>query len=274
MKKFDEKMIKDLYTLYCQIVTSLYNFAIAKELQIQNKLSWSAVAYYYSLLHIGRGLCFMGIGDFPIMHEKLRDLLKGKDLTTQNARLWKKRNQSINFQDLKRGLAEKTASDENEVECQLKNLGRLLSKVSMIRNMSNYEMYIIAHQVDHQLVTAILSDGLIKLEKHVRLQLSTLVDYYRKYIQNLENLKEEYIAFLQDKGSRKWALGYFEKTLKKQQISEPLINEVVKTTNPILGLSCELKQCPEKFYRPISVSEFEGKVGKMIKLKKSFEKLD
>ena len=82
----NNKEIKNFYTLFCEVFTAFYNYAIAKRLFENKVYSWSITSYYYSLMHCGRAICFISLNCFPKRHKDLHDFLNGKDMKNKSQR--------------------------------------------------------------------------------------------------------------------------------------------------------------------------------------------
>jgi len=69
-------MDKKFYVGFCILATSLNDYAVGRSLHRQNKLDWACTAYYYSLVHALRLVCFLVYGDFPMRHDNLAKVFK------------------------------------------------------------------------------------------------------------------------------------------------------------------------------------------------------
>ncbi len=249
--------IKRFYTLFCEVFTAFHNHAVAKKL-FKNKIySWSLTAYYYSLMHCGRAICYMSLNCFPKRHEDLHKLLKGKNLNN-NVKFWKLEspegvNETHDFEELIRGLPQINGGEREKI----RRLGNYLEKIKKIREFNSYEMFIVAHQIEHAVSSPKLQEGTKKIDKIVEdylIFISKLLFHYT------EQKGEHFKAFLLDKNPNyKWAFEYLRKSLREQKLNEGIIKRIIKP-NLLDRLKCKTN-CPDEFYDTISFELFGEKQG-------------
>jgi hypothetical protein len=63
------------YIGFCLLMSSIQDTFLGLLQREHNNLNWSATCSYYGLVHAGRLLSFVSIGDFPKAHSELRRLL-------------------------------------------------------------------------------------------------------------------------------------------------------------------------------------------------------
>lgn len=63
------------YIAFCLLMSALQDWALGRKEEREQNLNWSTTCSYYSLVHVGRLLVFLALGDFPTSHAKLRTLL-------------------------------------------------------------------------------------------------------------------------------------------------------------------------------------------------------
>ena len=257
----DEKA-KKFYTLFCEVFTAFHNYATAKRLSQNQLYSWSLTSYYYSLMHCGRVICFMSLNCFPKRHEDLHKLLKG--ININNAKFWKLNTpngekETHKFSELINALHE---IDNNLEKEKIKQLGEYLEKIKRIREFNSYEMFIVAHQIQHGILSPKLKDGTKKIDQIVRDYL-TLITRLLFYCAQQRN--EYFKAFLLDKNPKhKWAFEYLKRSLEKQNFDKGIIDEIYKIIkeNLLDRLSAEVDiDCPDEFYNKISFGLFNEKSG-------------
>jgi len=151
------------YTAFCILTSMCSDYAIGLDLQAQKKLNWAATCIYYSLVHAGRLVCFLPLGDFPIAHRNLGELYADGD-TSGNT--WLKEHARLGFIDSQLGSIE-TGFSLKDIRSGLRKmrispiiiqkapqlLGIALPKACKLRNDANYEALLIAHEYNHQRVT-------------------------------------------------------------------------------------------------------------------------
>ncbi len=63
------------YVAFCLLMSGLQDWALGQMEKRERNFNWSGTCSYYSLVHIGRLLVFLAVGDFPTSHARLRTLL-------------------------------------------------------------------------------------------------------------------------------------------------------------------------------------------------------
>lgn len=263
--KPSEVEIKKMYELYCQLFTILHDYAVGVELSKTKRLAWAIAANYYSLMHCGRFICLLSGISYPQKHKDLIELFKGKNV--------KERNREIDFNYIVSEL--RRFSQCNEIEERLKRLGAILKKIKKLREDSNYEYFIVAHQVEHPFFSSELCDAYEVIKRANEGYISFVLDLYCEYINSLPYGK--YVAaFLKDRSPprRHWGLSYIKRSFKKQEISEETINSIFQLINKHLLKNIQTNiQLDESFFQPIKFREFNEKSEKMLEFKGDVEKL-
>ena len=73
-----ERLPQRFYIAFCLLMSSVQDLILGQKERESNNLNWSATCFYYSLVHGGRLLCFLALGDYPTKHADLRKLLSGR----------------------------------------------------------------------------------------------------------------------------------------------------------------------------------------------------
>jgi uncharacterized protein (UPF0332 family) len=253
-----DEEIKKFYTLFCEIFTAFHNYATAKKLSKSKIYTWSLTAYYYSLMHCGRAICYMALKCFPKRHEALHKFLKGENLERRE-KFWKlDEPKGISEQHTFEELLENLPVNNNSVKSKIKKLGEYLEKIKKVREFNSYEMFIVAHQIEHYVLSPKLKKGSIKICQIVKNYLIFVMDLFFAYVQP----KADYFkAFLLDRNqNNKWAFEYLLRTLSKQRFGKSIIEEVKTVINDqLLSRISVQMECPDSFYEPISFQVFSGK---------------
>lgn len=63
------------YIAFCLLRSSVQDSLLGLKEQSSANLNWSATCSYYGLVHAGRLLTFIALGDYPMSHADLRRLL-------------------------------------------------------------------------------------------------------------------------------------------------------------------------------------------------------
>ena len=264
--------IKNFYTLFCEVFTAFHNYATAKRL-FQNKIySWALTSYYYSLMHCGRAICFMSMNCFPKGHKDLHKLLKSENIN--RAKFWKLdhpegASETHSFEELINGLPQ----IENSEKQKIIQLGHYLENIKKIREFNSYEMFIVAHQIKHTVLSPRLENGTKKIDQIVKDYLIFITNLLFSYTQQKN---ECFKAFLLDKNlNYKWAFEYLKKSLENQNFDRIIINEIYEIIkeNLLDKLSVEII-CPDEFYNKISFRLFNEKSGIINKFIRLFEEIE
>jgi len=166
------------YIAFCLLVSALQDWALGQKEQREQNLNWSATCSYYSLVHTGRLLVFLALGDFPKSHAELRTLFfpdptrsprprrspdgypfdwlrefaQGRFLTTGAAQpsrhvggLADLRQAVVDY--LERIGVEPTTEHVNR-------FGSVFATAAPLRTDSNYEALLIAHEYRHETMSS------------------------------------------------------------------------------------------------------------------------
>ncbi len=155
------------YIVICLALSSIHDQFFAAEERRRGNYNWSATISYYSIVHAARLLSFQAFGTFPTGHADLASLLAGRFRGPLN---WLSKfvgdenlaDRVPNADALLAaylcdtlGLAEATQS--------LSRLAVILQHGKSLRNESNYEALLIAHQRHH----VIVADAVEQLASHM-----------------------------------------------------------------------------------------------------------
>lgn len=208
------------YIAFCLFFSAIQDWALGqKELRLHN-LNWSATCSYYSLVHAGRLLTFLALGDFPTQHLELRKLLFASDERgSDNVRpgtdgypfdwlrkfcgarlvrgpapwsLVELRGMIVEYL-LQLGVA--------SAERQLERFGSLFSTAAPLRSDSNYEALLIAHEHRHVSMSSAFEDLAKCMNSASESQMSFLVETFSAFLRNDQDLGTErpgYATFLRD----------------------------------------------------------------------------
>lgn len=220
-----ERPPQRFYVAFCLLMSSIQDCLIGlKEREFQN-LNWSATCSYYSLVHAGRLLTFLPLGDYPTSHSKLRSLLSptgsaggGRpaqrhgypfDWLLDFTRMADAGRQVRQVQAQVPELGELRLLIIQYLEevgvtdaaTRLDGFGNLFQTAGQLRNDSNYEALLIAHEYQHNKLTYAFD----KLAEHMANAAdSTLllaIDAFNGFLRSDPDLQENrnvYYNFLYD----------------------------------------------------------------------------
>lgn len=240
----DEEKQK-IYAHFCQLITILHDYAIGKKLFSEKSYSWAITANYYSLMHCGRFICTLGIGQYPTMHAQLHKLLSGESS-------WN----SFTSQQVYSSVDSYVSNSE----CKIETLGNKLKVIKEIREHNSYELFIIAHQHDHvylkdKFLACYSNVESINLE-YIEFCLDMLVEYINK-----SPSKEFYIAFLKN-NSEKYEnpiQSFITESIFIHRIDQQIMNDINQLiNNKLMNFQTE-KILQDSFFTAINYHNFDSK---------------
>ncbi|HEY6271774.1 MAG TPA: hypothetical protein VIX19_07250 [Terriglobales bacterium] len=206
----DERRSQRFYVALCEFTSALLDYGTGIDLLNRKaiapttfhsdgttaetgRLNWASTCFYYSLVHLGRMLVFLPLGDFHMSHDELARCFSGrqdppqrpqsqcpkcgwplarpkkqkdetdglrktaKDLSSHGAiqETDKIRGVYAKFEELERFYADLVGerTEEQKTEERLRWFGEALKLAKELRNNNNYEALLIAHEYDHDLMT-------------------------------------------------------------------------------------------------------------------------
>lgn len=155
----ENRRVQRYYIALCLLMAALQDALLGRTEQTSKNLNWSATVSYYSLVHTGRLVVFTATGDFPTHHGPLRTLLSDPDrqVVLDWLQEFKKLEGVRPTQGPSTSFAEVAALLEahslEQLQERLARLGRTLRDGGKLRNDSNYEALLVAHEYQHPLVS-------------------------------------------------------------------------------------------------------------------------
>lgn len=158
----DERAIQKQYVALCLLLAAVQDAVMGQAELVHRNLNWSATISYYSLVHSGRLIAFAALGDYPTMHLDLRKFFKNQPVRLN----WLKQHcdlagQRYSFQPPIDGQAAAAGLEVHGVldaTGRFMYFGEVLDAAAQVRNDSNYEALLVAHEYDHQMVTRSFED--------------------------------------------------------------------------------------------------------------------
>jgi hypothetical protein len=231
----------------------------------RDNLNWSATCSYYSLVHGGRLICFLALGDFPRRHERLRSLFS---LTPDVAPARERFDDGFPFNWLRdfsrlidrRLSPEPLAAIHSERELSLRQaitdyfeqlglvefgprfdrFSRTLKAAAPLRNDSNYEALLIAHEYRHVQMTdafKLLSDSMCSAAEVASPFINEVMVAFVNHDADLKPDRDAYQAFLYDYLRRRLVEGLSQKLADSPRLVEQLKGLVaaIVPTRPKVG---------------------------------------
>ena len=185
------------YHSYSFLKTIIHNYAISNFLLKNELYSWGITSGYYELVQTGRLYCFIASQNYPKTHLELHEFLSGKRDCFYRKPIYRDRS-SRPIHYIRDKIIESIIEIDNNSEDNFRNLGNELEYLSKIRNNNSYDPFIIAHQINHE----ILEPEFEKLSEIMNcLNKKWLCSSFRlflRYLKLLEN-KKKYLGLLLNK---------------------------------------------------------------------------
>lgn len=200
------------YIAFCLLMSSVQDFVLGLKERETNNLNWSATCSYYSLVHGGRLICFLSLGDYPMQHKELGRFLSGSEPPRRQRHSypfdWLKKfgepNTSTEQADPLPNLLsmiEAYLSEMNVANAipRLRAFGSTLRPACELRNDSTYEALLIAHEYRHQTISqafATLSSAMSNLAESMLPFLIDSFNGFRRHDLDYSENRDEYETFL------------------------------------------------------------------------------
>jgi hypothetical protein len=210
MKVWDYWQIDDLrkdqyfYIGFALLASAVNDYAVARDLHLSNKLNWAASAYYYSMVHTGRLVLFQVYGDFPTGHGQLAsafgDGFRGGGFWfSYFAGNMEPSPDRSNADDFRRSEIVSRYTqfglDGSDLGAMFQRWASILDRAKRLREDSNYESLLIAHEHNHILVTEAFQELCRIIQSCTESVLNDAVHLFRTAIHNSPRA-EHWLAFL------------------------------------------------------------------------------
>jgi len=254
-----ESEIKEMYRIYCHLSTMIHDYAVGKKLQKQKCYSWALTAYYYSLMHSGRFVCYLAIKRYPRGHGELIKWLSAEDAQNHMAEL------------INHNLCQKNISSDI---VKIKRLGKILGKSKKLREDNSYELFIVAHQFNHSFLEAQFKSACSLMEKIAKEYLTLCLSFIFEYIQSYP-FKDCFISFMKDKNyGHQWAFNSLKIDLEHQIRNKKIVDEVFALLDIELLSKINTELILENsFFEPISFEHYSEKNEIMSTFKQNLDNL-
>jgi len=278
----DATRAQRFYVSFCLLVAAVQDTFLGRYEHQRSNLNWSATCSYYGLVHAGRLFTFLALGDYPTQHNGLRLLLSNG--TPVGKRI--ERNKMFVFDWLGKFTKSTAQTDPHnrplghpamnyrqcldamvdyystigvsEARERLLRFGKVLELAALLRNDSNYEALLIAHEYRHVTMT----DGFDELAEALcgagREMLDLLCDAFHCFMSQDPELlpdRSAYQSFLQDYLRNRVQEAISKKIDRKQMLTDEL-QQVTERLCPAVSVSCDYARLEHN----VSIHMFGGKV--------------
>lgn len=226
----DERRDQKFYASFCMLEAACSDYAIGVKLKRQKCLNWACTAFYYSMVHAARLICFVETGDFPTAHNQLGRLFSDGRLA-RDGNTWVKMNQHYLSQVDPMSEFNLVGLSPNNRE----RLGQILDKAQKLRNDANYEGLLISHEYSHEKVTKSFRRLAIALQNACESLLPDMIGVFKDFVDSSPRNNYWY-AFLNWKTGHNsvWSVSeptgeglyYLEASLKYRGVGKRAIVEV------------------------------------------------
>jgi len=264
-----ERVSQHWYITFCLLMSAVQDYLTAMVLKQHGNLNWTVTCRYYSMVHTGRLLAFVTVGDFPKMHGPLRNVF----LET--------RNQPVNFNWLSgfprsnvgRITVDRAAfftalctllngtADRPGGRTTVEPFGRALAALADLRNKANYEALLIAHEKHHRRVTRLFDQMERESDTLAANTVDLAVTTYLAYLKNhpiLDQERSSYIGISNQYICGRLNLGITEKIDGCQRAGEELARLTQELTVHTDN-DPDRTRAVEEVERRIVMEQFEGK---------------
>lgn len=213
-RRSPEHKAQRFYIAFCLFVSSVQDTLLGIRERNHQNLNWSTTCSYYGMVHAGRMLTFLALGDFPKNHESMRNLFRpGSDV--QNARGTRNTSTTLNWlMGLDPSFRSQTGNrldfretivsyflDLGIQSSIIDEFGKMLYVAKPLREDGNYEALLIAHEYEHTMMSTSFADLSRAMSCAAEKSLSLLETAYSAYLANdpdIENNRNAYRSFLYD----------------------------------------------------------------------------
>lgn len=208
------------YIAFCLLVSSIQDSLLGFKERSSQNLNWATTCSYYSLVHAGRLLTFLALGDFPTSHASLRNLMSSSTDTASRRAYrtpdgypfdWLRefsgpagRNLErpaaatppAGFPDLRDSIVQYlTQIGVDQAVVRLDEFGRILSAAGPLRSDSNYEALLIAHEYEHTVVSSAFESLAKYMGNAAESELPFVVDTFNSFVQSDPDLATDRAAY-------------------------------------------------------------------------------
>lgn len=282
-----DKIAQKFYTTLCLYTSASLDFGVGIDLKDRDILNWSVTASYYSILHSARMIVFAAVGDYMMNHTKISDFFSPNNPVNRENKYytnWLKKFKKDFDKHIDGEKAEFTLDefcnyykDELYLEEPFETfrcIGYILRNAKDLRNNTNYEPLLIAHEYKHIKVTnsfkelsELMSNG---AEKCLKCATKCLKSH-------LESDTEPF--------ERKNDLKYFIKEHIKNRIYSPIENKIRNSfvlekikdcIKPLYRICLERDKSTLKFFeiiKQVSMEMFSAKTELMRSFDNKIEEL-
>ncbi|HEY9692444.1 MAG TPA: hypothetical protein V6D15_09575 [Oculatellaceae cyanobacterium] len=242
-----EKQAQKFYIALCLYGSAAYDFTVSIDLRTQQKLNWSITTSYYSIVHSARLIIFDAVGDYPKNHNNLsKFFVKKEEIIVDWLNHFALSQDGTKVEENKITLPKVVEYYEKilgleDANKSLESIGKILKNAQDLRNDSNYEALLMAHEVNHISVSKNfqeLATTMSDCAKHCLLIATNCFHHYLNQDPDLNKERMIYKYFV-----HKYMREQFNKIIENKIINWEAIEQVHECTNSLEQLTDD---CPSE----------------------------
>ncbi len=255
-----EKIAQKFYVTLCLFISAASDFAVGLDLRDDNKLNWSVTASYYSIVHSTRMIVFSAVGDYPTRHATISDLFSGmsrRGAPEQQQAVtpdWLNQFDRVGLRHYNHvGHRARFTLDElsdyyreelnfHDSDKYFRAIGNILKNAKELRNDSNYESLLIAHEYHHEKITECFKELSQEMSKGAGICLEVAAKCFQSYVENDTTLEKDRQAF------KYLTERYIQKRIYdsvRERNEESILERVKGYVNPLEEIFSGQQQKPE-----------------------------
>lgn len=267
------------YVSFCLMMSSVQDRLTGLALYESGNLNWATTAFYYSAMHAGRLLFFVCCGDYPMQHRDMNAILEGGGGRAKVD--WLKKfhtyigtpgvaggvdEKSTTATDLRASLMDVVTASFPGSDVAVQRFTPLLPEFKNLRNDSNYEALLVAHERNHFLVTETFRRLAGAADRASAIGVAMAIALYLEHLRTAPQFQAEQGHFLS--AHRLYLRGRFEQSLSEKfegsRRALAALREAIAALTVPDGPLGELEtEEAEAFLDPIMYGQFGGKQGLM-----------
>lgn len=271
------------YVAFCLFTLGVQDGLLGMLEKERRNLNWSATCSYYALVHIGRMFGFLALGDFPRSHADLRNLFDSGatnnvclnwtseflPMDTSQSRSRSNRSEHRYNPSILRSIMTQywQSIGISSAEDKFGDFGRLLSSAAKLRNESNYEALLIAHEYNHDFVTSTFEKLADTMCRATDKSVLFAAQAFRAFVENDRDLVSDrtgYQAFFTHYLQNRFMAGIRSKVGDLQFLIEKAIHLVnsIAPDEPAVDFSRIEEEVSMEFFSPKSglMKDFRSKI--------------
>lgn len=259
------------YVAFALVGSAVNDFGVANDLHLSGKLNWAASAYYYSMVHAGRLAVFLAYGDFPQGHKQLAQTFGEQGM--EGGRFWFSSLRGTMASDVEASVSrdfnrpklarryKERGMEAADAQRTFGQFAQILERAKRLREDSNYESLLIAHAIDHVVVTRAFERQCETLRGVAARVLRDAIRLWQVVINEAER-GPKWLAFLNGARTGRGLL-YIEEFVSRVVQRPEARTEALSILKPLRSETCSSARSSDEVYDNIKMRVFPEKANKM-----------